>query len=98
MSSSSAMNRRISRNAPGAVRQQQNMQPPRKQLSGTPLQQHYQILTFHEKRIKSMEQALNELALQVERLTIENNNLRKHMEDTKVENDSGTVQLNINDA
>lgn len=98
MSSSSAMSRRISRNAPGAVRQQQNIQPPRKQLSGTPLQQHYQILTFHEKRIKSMEQALNELALQVERLTIENNNLRKQLEKENAGNDSGAVQLNINDA
>ena len=114
MSSSLAMNRRISRNGGGDSVESNNvnnlMNNTPKSLSGTAIQQHYQILNFHEKRLQQVfEQVhlltsqLNKLEpdvnLRLHRLEQENASLRRHisnLQNGNENNDSVSLQISEN--
>ena len=104
MSSSVAMNRRISRNGGGSGGVDSNnvnnlMNNTAKALGGTAIQQHYQILNFHEKRLQQVFEQVHlltnqlnklepEVNLRLHRLEQENASLRRHI--TSLQNGNET--------
>ena len=111
MSSSIAMNRRISRDGGNNVNNSfdnyQKQPEMRQSLQGTPIQQHYQILNFHESRLNAvfkqvqvlttkLEKLEPETNLRLHRLEQENAALRRHINDLQ-KTDTTQVKVNIED-
>ena len=113
MSSSVAINRRISRDSGSGNTTDMNNSKnfsynEAKVLSGTSIQQHYQILNFHEKRLQQVFQQVHVLTNKLNKLEPEMNlrlhrleqnaSLRRHISSLQNDNkDTNSVSLEVNE-